>query len=1134
MLESTLQKVRTAASGSIGLTKVANQVERISKAAQGLTENGTKKLSNLATALTRLGQVGDIRISSSIGTQLSKIAAAAVELQSADLSKVAALADSLRPLSSLDRAHLTSYVNQLGQLPDVIKELNAADLDKFIANVKELNAALAPFAQNMEKISNGFAAFPSRIQRMIQSTEKYNQTMSGANKVSSGGLMKFLESSYSKYIAIAGVYGIVANTLEKFVNQSAEFNETMNLFSISMVRYAEEAYEYAQAVNAALGIDINEWMKNQGMFKQILSAFGVMEEKAYTMSKGLTQMAYDAASFYDITTEEAFAKLQSGIAGEIEPLRRLGVTLDIATLQQIAYNHGIEQSVNTMTQAQKSQLRYIAIMDQMSNAMGDLSRTILDPANAMRIFQSRLQELTREIGNLLIPLLMEIIPHAQAVVKALTTIVREMALLAGYQMPEIKKNDSDKMEETLGNITDSAEETTEALNELKNATLGIDELNVISSKTDAESGNAFDLPVEITAYDQFLDVSDEYKQRIDDLATDILESLQPISDLIQNLTPFFEAFVGEFETLFNLLPGFDDGGFLGWIQSLADWAGENPETLEFFGKLASRLVAFYVLVKLIEKIGELKAVKWLFDWFGKLIGKTDDLNDSYKKKNDTLEKQTEDTIADAAAVGVLAAAGVGLTAVLGGVVGWLKKNPLTPELNPAPVTASTAEVVRALEEGLTWSETRLGLNKDRTSEMLGELGTAYNIFAQDTGVSLQTVADASVATENAVAVSGAGVSNTLSATASSVSASTSSMEASLGALADATDTESSIMTELWDSFVTDFMVGADDVIDTHGDLMESWDEYVENFVDGSEESADTLSWLNSETETILAEISKTFETELETTKGHISDFTTGTENAYDNWASGMESTTTDLTRTIESAWSDVTDSVNTSISNLQSKMTELENMLIRIQELERKTTASSSSASSSLTMVDIMSRWAQSQAGGSTYSNPSEIPSLYPIYGNFTNPKEDEISQAVLDKFWKDQGIERAGQRAAKTVEGFFDGLSDAFSKFGILFGAAMGVPAFADGGYPDEGQLFIARERGAEMVGSIGGRTAVANNDQIVEAIRQGVYDAEMAARSRDSGGDTYVYIDGEEVATRVEKRRKDNGLSIYSGGVM
>nr|DAN94845.1 MAG TPA: minor tail protein [Caudoviricetes sp.] len=69
-------------------------------------------------------------------------------------------------------------------------------------------------------------------------------------------------------------------------------------------------------------------------------------------------------------------KLESAISGELEPIRRLGYATDAATLQQVAYNHGINQNINSMNQAQKSQLRYLAIMEQSKNVMGDLARTV--------------------------------------------------------------------------------------------------------------------------------------------------------------------------------------------------------------------------------------------------------------------------------------------------------------------------------------------------------------------------------------------------------------------------------------------------------------------------------------------------------------------------------------------------------------------------------------------------------------------------------------------------------------------------------------------------------------------------------------------------------------------------------------
>lgn len=96
--------------------------------------------------------------------------------------------------------------------------------------------------------------------------------------------------------------------------------ENLNLFTVTMGKAADEALRYAEVVKEAVGIDPSEWIRNQGMFKQITSGFGVVADKADLMSKNLTQLGYDISSFYNIDMEEAMLKLQSGISGEIEPL----------------------------------------------------------------------------------------------------------------------------------------------------------------------------------------------------------------------------------------------------------------------------------------------------------------------------------------------------------------------------------------------------------------------------------------------------------------------------------------------------------------------------------------------------------------------------------------------------------------------------------------------------------------------------------------------------------------------------------------------------------------------------------------------------------------------------------------------
>lgn len=957
----------------MGLNSVSNQVKKIAEAAQKLSEGGIKKMSNLATALDRFSRLGDVKISANIGRQIGSIADAAIKLQAADLSKITLLADTLRPFSTMGAAHLTSYVNQLGKMPQVIRELNMADLDKFIANIKELNTALTPFANNMQKISNGFSAFPSRIQKLVTSTEKFNSTMSKANKVTaagkSNGLWGFLNSAHIKYLALTGVFRMVSNTLGKFVEKSAEYNETVNLFSISMGKYAEEAYEYAKAVNSAIGIDKNEWMKNQGVYKQILDSFGVVEEKSYTMSKGLTQISYDIASFYNTTTAEALEKVRSGIAGEIEPLRALGITLDAATLQQIAYDHGIRQNINTMTQAQKSLLRYKAIMEAANNAVGDMARTVMEPANAMRVLSSRLNDFYREVGNLMIPLLMEMIPPAQAVVKALTTIIHELALLAGYKMPEIKESEN---EEALENITNEATAATQAVKELKNAALGIDELNVISQSSDSGIGNAFDLPIDVESYDKlFIDVSEEYKKRVNDLADEIVSKIEPIIEMFKAFSPFAEGFIGAIEGMVSAIAGIDGTNFYNLIDKITDWARNNPETLEKMGDLAAKLTGVYTAITLFKKIGELKAVQGLFDLFGRLTDKTKNLKDAYDSKNKSLETQTKDTIADTVAAGIFVGA-IGLVlGALSGLGNWLKENPLTPELDSKPILDSGANILNAFETNLSYAEQRQREHSDTTRTILDTIADEY---------------------------------------------------ASLG-------------------------------IDVSGVLV-------------GMESA-------------------------------ITEFTSSSEKQFGTWSDKIQTLFDELKKSLTGSVEQTETEVDQLIENTEKKIDRLKNL-----ELRSETTWDEAHANDTVTPSNTV----------------------------------DESREFLLE-LEQERKTNRTLDIIKAAVETVATGIPEAVSNMsklvGVMAGGSMAVPLFASGGYPDEGSLFIARERGAEMVGSIGGRTAVANNDQIVEAIQRGVYEAEMAARSQ-GGGDTYVYIDSDEVSSRIEKRKRESGMSIFAGGVV
>lgn len=147
-----------------------------------------------------------------------------------------------------------------------------------------------------------------------------------------------------------------------------------------------------------------------------------------------------------------------------------------------------------------------------------------------------------------------------------------------------------------------------------------------------------------------------------------------------------------------------------------------------------------------------------------------------------------------------------------------------------------------------------------------------------------------------------------------------------------------------------------------------------------------------------------------------------------------------------------------------------------------------------------------------------------------------KIGTNLIKGLWN--GIVSAGTWLWDQIKRFFGGLWDAVSGFFVGFGQGFEeaydpVPQFAAGGFPSMGQMFIARESGPELVGTIGGRTAVANNDQIVQGISSGVYRAMMAAGK--SGGEQVfnIYLDGKQITASVEKHQRERGAAIMRGGV-
>lgn len=595
-LKKALSGLRGATSTSVtGLNATSQSIRTLKNALSGLNSGDmSKKLTQIATGLRALESAKNIKISSSIANQLNALNAALANVRWTDGDKLRTLADGLRPLSELGKANMTTFINQLRKLPTVIEELEKADIDKFTQQMKELAAAMKPFADEMQRVSNGFSAFPSRIQRLIRSTEQYNNTVRRATNSTSawGTVVNGLKFGTM-------IYGLrrLASMIGTAVTQSNAYQENLNLFTVAMGEYVQEAFDYGQTVSEVLGIDLSDWIRNQGVFNTLLTGFGNTADRAALMSKNLTQLGYDISSFFNISVEDAMQKLQSGIAGELEPLRRLGYDLSDARLQATALSLGIDKSTQSMTQAEKAELRYYAIMTQVTSAQGDLARTLESPANQLRILSAQFNMAARSIGNIFIPALNAILPYAIAVVEVIREIADAIASLFGFELTEVDYSGITAGASGAGSMADSLDEAAGAAKKLKQYTAGFDELNVFSpdsgsagSGVGAGSGNGFDF--ELPEYDF---IGEAIQTRVGEIKAMIENSLADITAVVSG----FSLAIGTIMVLTGAniplglgLMVMGAAGLVGTIS--ANWGSMNGQLASTLATITGMLGGFFL------------------------------------------------------------------------------------------------------------------------------------------------------------------------------------------------------------------------------------------------------------------------------------------------------------------------------------------------------------------------------------------------------------------------------------------------------------------------------------------------------------------------------------------------------------
>ena len=1047
-----------------------------------------------------------------------------------------------------------------------------------------------------------------------------------------------LAGQISKFHTLYGAFKSAANVMASWFKESNDYIETVNLFNVTMGDAAPAARKYAEAVEAAMGIDSKDFMQYQGVFKNLTAGFGVATEDANKMSQNLTQLSYDMASFFNASSvEESFDKLSSAMSGQVKGLREYGIDTTVATLQEYALSQGIDKKVRSMTQAEKALLRYNYIMEQSKHIQGDMARTIITPANALRVLESQLTRMKRAFGNIVSVIVTQVIPYVQAFVEIVTDAAKKLAIFFGFSEKDFEA-DTSGIETSWGNAEDSVEDYSESLKKAKKQMMGFDELNIISnpesdggSSSDNSGGAPINMPLQ--EYDFLAGLKteklDEVKQKLKDILAIVGEVALGL--LAWKLSKSFLGSLGGLAFGLGLTLAIDsirttlkDGLDIGDIVKgaisgalmgaaigfkLGGWPGALGGAVIGIGVMLSILgitsmFAEGVNIKntLITSIGlglTGAAIGFkLGGWPGAIGGMMIGVGVTF------LISGIKAIVDEGANVENITSIISGALFSVAGIVTVIKFfNKSTPGVTPEIQTATdTIEQTSTGTSALTGKLKSLATNLGWGILIIAEVAIAVGLFVGaiwGIGLLLQQVIEAwkpviaDSSTVNWAMLQGTAIFVLVGAAAFGLGTAGGVLAGWIG-IGIAIIAEIAIATgifiasiwgiglllqkviEAWKPVIADgdiaeqaikqgtlLLVAVGVVTAALGAvtvasagtlpiaiglgtamlvlLAEAFIEFVESLIKVADQLSQNLHPALNRLNDKLPDLSDDMEDFTDYMKffaGQVVDYTKS--SAISGFSATVDSIIKFFTKDPIKSLADDANKQYNQAKNLNEKlrlanpelniaislMQKYYTFLEQLEILTQKTNNISLANGMFVSMKEVGKNLVTGFVDGIKSKNSDLSKSVKSLLG-------DTFSSRVANDYGYDFG-KNLGNAIASGFRGVsFPTLKGSIEIAGGNSDVSLKLRAYAMGGMPDMGEVFVARERGPELVGSIGRKTAVANNDQIVSGIESGVYRAMVAANSTNKGGSQTIRIineiDGDVVGEKVIQYH--NGKVIQTG---
>lgn len=879
-----------------------------------------------------------------------------------------------------------------------------------------------------------------------------------------GTAIKRAFSQQTSFIGtIKGLKSII-DLMTKATEAEAEYVESMNLLAVSYRQDTEEGKKLYNQTNdlldsmkKVLGLDPAKLTQQVGIYKQMTSAMGMTNEQSALLSRNLIKLQQDTASLYNLQSSEVASKFQSALSGQVRAVRSLGVDITQASLQQELYNLGINKSINELNRASKTTLIYLAMERQLANANGDASRTINSMANQMKIFKEQVAMAGRQIGAVFIPILQRILPVANAILMVFNDIMEIILGLFGVDVQSLATEFGQKsidIGEAFEDVAIGADNATKATKKLLGLR-GFDKLNNITTPQDTGSsgGGGVSGGGLGTVDNGLLKALDEYNLHLDEVKNKARE----IADWIEKWLIYTD------ETGKHLTPlGKAVAGILAVITAY---------------KIGS---AIYTIYKTVTKIGEflggssgIGIIKGIWG-FIKTIG-------AY------IELLFTEIIAPFFSNIGSVIAGLGLGEILAIVVGILD--------GVGKIWGFIENIgvyIDKIKNGENIFEAMLPDDIDEIIDRIFyalPLSGLLKLVDEFTGKKFDLVVNIKSTTKDIFK----GIKE--------------KWEQATEWISTVWQGATEKMTEIWNGFV-DILYGIWDtvinpIVTTISEFA-TWlyDTFIKPIVDTIKGFA---KWLIGIFESLfqtgkdlISNLFGIFAGIIESIGILLSEFGKWLYNNFIKPAGDMFKTLWEaVTKWAENAWNTVSSIVTNVWNGIKDTVANVWN---GIKEGAKDAWEGIKLAFKPFTdfFGNLLSEaWGKIKGafskGGEIFAGITT--GIRDAFANIVNHLIDGINTVISIPF---DGINWALQKI-KNIEIF--GAKPFEDKIGTINVPQIPHLEFkADGGFVDEGQLFIAREAGAEMVGSIGNRTAVANNDQIVEGIKQGVMIGVAKAMSKSS----------------------------------